>query len=429
MKTILVLTAVERAFYSATIEYQLIEPVLGVLSKKKNIKIIFVSLIPFTFYFSREDIKGSFALYRTKRKKLKEKLKRRNASIFFIPVLFPLRHKHFYLRFYMIPFFLITNIPLLAIFVALFRPTFIHARGYPAALLAFVNKKVCPANYIFDMRDVYTKKGVEAGVFSKSDISTRLWHLLEKITLRNALRVIVTSKPFMMYAKKRCSKEVCLVRNSVNKERFSPNRKRRESIRNELGLTERFVLIHSGTFSTDKDMILTARYFKKWIKEEPTSFLLIFTPNERNKKKLLNVFTAEGLGRSSYRIIVPQPEEVPELLRAGDIGLHLESKALATEYCIAIKDGEYLATGLPVVCTPYLKGIAPIIKEYNAGIITDPERETGFTKERYLLNNLEEIRKNAKLIVDEVLSTEVAVRALYKCYEGLIQNHSLLSSV
>ncbi|MCK4575255.1 hypothetical protein KAU34_02495, partial [candidate division WOR-3 bacterium] len=174
--------------------------------------------------------------------------------------------------------------------------------------------------------------------------------------------------------------------------------------------------------STQEDIGLAVRYFKKWKYFSKDSFFLILTANRMNIEKITRVFEKENVSISDYRIINPEPEEVPYLLKAGDIGLHLESKSLATEYCIAIKDGEYLATGLPVVCTPYLKGIAPLIEEYDCGIIIDPDKDETTTKEKYLLDNFERIKKNTKKIVDEVLSLDIAAQKWDKCYRNLLKN-------
>ena len=121
------------------------------------------------------------------------------------------------------------------------------------------------------------------------------------------------------------------------------------------------------------DIALAVYYFKKWKEHKGDSFFLVLTPNKRNADEISRIFAENQVPPDDFRILNPEPEEVPDLLKAGDVGLHLEKKALATEYCIAIKDGEYLAMGLPVICTPYLKGIAPLIEQYDCGMVIDPE--------------------------------------------------------
>jgi hypothetical protein len=425
-KTVLVLTAIERAFYSATIEYQLIDPILKLSSKRKNIKFVFLFLVPVSFYFVRGNIKKSFVEFRKRRKKLIRSIKNKNINAFFVPVLFPVKHRSFYLKKSEIFTFLGANLLPLYIFHLLYRPTFIQARGYPAGLLAFFMKRSKRIGFLFDMRDVYTKKGIEAGVFTEEDVSYRFWDKTEKKMLSAADGIIVTSQPFRNYVVNKIgvNNKICMVKNSVNRRRFFPHKKIREEVRNRLGIKNRFVIVHSGTFSTPRDVGLTARYFKKWKQLKNESFFLIFTANKRKVLEIDSVLLHEHLESNDYRIINPEPEEVPELLRGGDIGLHLESKSLATKYCIAIKDGEYLATRLPVVCTPYLKGIVPLIKKYNCGIITDPDKESGNEKEKYLLGNLKEMKENSSRIVKEVLSLDIAVQHLEECYQRLLQSIS-----
>jgi len=419
MKTVLVLTAIERAFYSATIEYQLIEPILRVESRRKNVRFLFLCLVPFTFYFTRGDIRRTFGLFSKARKRLKSVFNNSQSKILFIPVVFPFRHKGFYLKFFLMPFFLLSNFPILFFVILLYGPSIIHARGYPAGLLACISKLITGVGFIFDMRDVYTKKGIEAGIFAQDCISARFWNATEGQMISSADAVIVTSAPFKDYVVNilNSDKKVWFVPNSVDRKRFFSDEKSRIRLRKDLKIDDKFVLIHSGTFSTEQDIGLAGRYFRKWKRLKKNSFFLLLTPNKKNIRKISAILKEEKITSDNFRIINPEPEEVPDLLRAGDIAFHLESKALATEYCIAIKDGEYLATGLPVICTPYLKGIAPLIEKYNVGIVTDPDKNSSMEKENYLLNNLPKMKKNTERIVEGVLSLDKAVQVLDKCYE------------
>jgi glycosyltransferase involved in cell wall biosynthesis len=423
MKTVLVLTAIERAFYSATIEYQLIEPIIKIAKKKEDTRFVFLALVPFTFYFIRGEKRSSFGLFRKRRLKMRKILKEKGILILFVPVLYPLRHRSFYLKWFDIPFFVLANLPVLIFCRLMLRPALIHARGYPASLLAYCTKRLRRTKFIFDMRDVYELKGVEAGLFGRDDCSFRIWNILEQKMLNGAGAVIVTSEPFECYAKRimNTNSNIWLVPNTVSKNRFFPDKDIREIVRKGLGVDKRFVLLHSGTFSTEGDITLAVRYFRKWKANKGDSFFLILTPNKQNAEKISRVCIEHDVKAEDFRILSPEPEEVPDMLRAGDVGLHLEGKALATEYCIAIKDGEYLATGLPVICTPYLKGIAPLIEQYNCGMVIDPEQNDSFEKEDQFLRNYEKLRENTKRIVDEVLSLDIAAETLGELYAKLLE--------
>jgi glycosyltransferase involved in cell wall biosynthesis len=213
------------------------------------------------------------------------------------------------------------------------------------------------------------------------------------------------------------------VPNSVNRDRFFANQDIRDIVRKGLGIDKRFVLLHSGTFSTEGDIALAIRYFKKWKLHKEDCFFLILTPNKWNADRISEACNGHQLSQDDFRILTPEPEEVPDLLRAGDVGLHLEGKALATEYCIAIKDGEYLATGLPVICTPYLKGIAPLIEQYDCGMVIDSEQDVSFEKEKIFLRDYKRLKQNTRNIVDEVLSLDITAETLEECYRSLLDSN------
>jgi glycosyltransferase involved in cell wall biosynthesis len=424
-KTVLVLTAIERAFYSATIEYQLIEPIIKIAKRKEDTRFVFLALVPFTFYFIRGEKRSSFGLFRKRRLKMRKMLKEKGILIFYIPVLYPLKHRSFYLRWFEIPLFLMMNLPVLFLFQIILHATIIHTRGYPASLLAYAAKKLNREKFIFDMRDVYTLKGIEAGFYRRDGCSFKTWRFLEQKMIAAADAVVVTSKPFKYYVEQRQGRNsrIWLVPNSVNRDRFFANQDIRDIVRKGLGIDKRFVLLHSGTFSTEGDIALAIRYFKKWKLHKEDCFFLILTPNKWNADRISEACNGHQLSQDDFRILTPEPEEVPDLLRAGDVGLHLEGKALATEYCIAIKDGEYLATGLPVICTPYLKGIAPLIEQYDCGMVIDSEQDVSFEKEKIFLRDYKRLKQNTRNIVDEVLSLDITAETLEECYRSLLDSN------
>ncbi|MCK4352839.1 glycosyltransferase [candidate division WOR-3 bacterium] len=434
---ILVLTSIERAFYSSIIEYQLLEPIIEV-NKHTSHKFIYLGLIPLAFWVSRREPVKSFKEYRINRKRIKKWLNENEISCFFIPILFPIRHKDFYLRILWLVLYTITTYPILVYFLFRYKIDFIHSRNYPATWLTFILKSWLGIPYNFDMRDLYPEKGIEAGIFTDpahkfmcGAWSYRLWKFLEQGFIKSASHVITTSEPFKEYVatKLKCSK-VNLIPNCVNPKRFKPDGEKREELRIKYGIQDKFVLIHSGAFGTPKDLPLTLKYFLHFKKVKPNAKLVILCGTKKNLPKILQEARKLDINSSDFILLSPKPDEVPELLLLGDAGLHLESMAIATPYCISVKDGEYLATGLPIIVTLWLKGIAPLIEKYDVGIVVNP-LEIGSTSARgglpvfsednkneiYFLKNYKRLKKNSSQLVNEVLSLEIAVRKLLEIYK------------
>ena len=178
-----------------------------------------------------------------------------------------------------------------------------------------------------------------------------------------------------------------------------------------------------GLFGTEKDIPLVCRYFLKWERlDKLNSFstggthLVILCGTKEFLPKIRKILMSVGVREEDYTLINPLPCEVPDYLLLGDVGLHLESMAIATPYCIAVKDGEYLASGLPVICTPWLRGIAHLIEKYQAGIVIDPTLNSN-EQELYLLKNYEELREGGLKLVNEVLSLSHCIESLSDIYK------------
>lgn len=441
MRRILVLTSIERAFYSSTVEYQLFDPIAEVSKISKN-KFMYIGFVPITFWMSSQEPFKSFVLYRRYRQRIRQFLHTCGIRCRFIPIFFPVRHKDFYLRIPWLILYVLNTLPLLIYFILFYRINLIHARNYPAGLLCFLVRCVLGTPYIFDMRDLYPEKGVEAGVFGKLEyqISTpkyrsgwsyRVWKFIEINLLRGSNFVIVTSTPFYEYIEAKMHNllhlvdhsyypKIQIIPNCVNTERFKPNPTKRKSVRTHYEIDNKFVLIHSGAFGTSQDIHIVGKYFLKWkslmrdIGRE--AHLVILYGMKKMVPYLHMVLESVGIYREDYTIISAQPVEVPYLLLLGDVGLHLETMAIATPYCIAVKDGEYLAAGLPVIVTSWLKGIAHLVEKYEAGIVVNP-LDDDFTKERMLLNAYKDMREGGIRLVKEYLSLGNSVKQFVELYQ------------
>ncbi len=439
MKRVLILTSIERAFYSSTIEYQLLEPIIEVAKQSKN-KFIYLGLVPITFWISRKEPDKSFKMYRENRKRIKKWLGSNHIEANFIPILFPIWHKDFYLRIPWLILYTISSFPIILCMLIWKRINLIHSRNYPATLLSFLAKSVLGVQYNFDMRDLYPEKGIEARMFGKlitrnsqlithKSWSYRLWKFIEYKLLQEANYVVTTSETFKKYVSEKLkvvSEKLKVIPNCVNTQRFKPDKEKREEIRTKYGVTDKFVLIHSGTFGTEKDIPLVCKYFLKWKKlwidkanlynNYKDVHLVILCGTKEFLPKIRKILMNVGVKKDDYTLINPLPSEVPYYLLLGDVGLHLESMAIATPYCIAIKDGEYLASGLPVICTPWLRGITPFIEKYKAGIVIDPNLHSD-ELELYFLKNYEELRQGGLKLVNNVLSLSHCVNSLSNIYK------------
>jgi glycosyltransferase involved in cell wall biosynthesis len=421
VKNVLIFTSIERAFYSSIIEYQLLEPMMKV-SKRSKSRFTYVGFIPVTFWFTRAMPFKSFMLYRANRIRLKRLLFQHGICCTFVPIIFPIRNKDFYLKTLWLLLYVVSSFPVLLCVLLRYRTSTIHARNYPAALICLLMRYVLGIPYVFDMRDLYPEKGIEAGMFSRNSWSYRMWKRIELRLVYASSSIITTSVPFRDHVRVELhahASKIRMIPNCVNTDRFSPDQEKRKEVRARYGLTDKLVLVHSGAFGTPQDLPVIGRYLLKWMRfANVKAHLVILCGTREYLPHIRGVLAMVGVPAEAYTLINPLFYEVPELLLLGDIGLHLETMAIATPYCIAVKDGEYMASGLPVVVTPWLRGIRGLIEEYDAGIVVDPGGEDCRAEERFI-HSRDRMRENGLRLVKERLSLNNSVEEFLDLYSAL----------
>ena len=162
--------------------------------------------------------------------------------------------------------------------------------------------------------------------------------------------------------------------------------------------------------------------FKRIKKIKKNAFLLILTlTNDPRIEKAL--FLAE---RGNYAIYSLNPEEVADLLRIADVGLLLRKKSIVNKVALAVKFGEYLASGVPVLVTESAYEVARLVKKHRCGVVihdeSDPELEDKFKE---LIEHRDIYRTNGLRLITEYLSLEKCCREFIDIYKKLIYQSSI----
>ena len=92
---------------------------------------------------------------------------------------------------------------------------------------------------------------------------------------------------------------------------------------------------------------------------------MILTPSRATelKQKLVE----RGFGDTSLLVRAVRPEEVPEYLLAGDVGLSFIKPCFSKISSSPTKIGEYLAAGLPIVSTAGIGDVDELLDANRAG--------------------------------------------------------------
>lgn len=172
-----------------------------------------------------------------------------------------------------------------------------------------------------------------------------------------------------------------VVPSSANSSSFSWAEERRNRVREELGVKDRFVFVYSG--GTDSwqcidetlsifDHIRKSDHFKNL---DVMLLLLVwnkaFSAEERCSR--LNIAYNHIVQRA-----LPQ-HEVSGYLNACDAGFLLRRNITTNLVASPTKAGEYLLSGLPIICTPFVGDISQLVQQHDVGYQIDIDGATEMT--------------------------------------------------
>jgi glycosyltransferase involved in cell wall biosynthesis len=407
VKRVLALTAIEVPFRGNLIEGQFLAPILGGGRNEAGLKFRYLSLAPLMFYTGRRQPFKTYWAGRATRGAIKFFTAGLGCRTDIWPIGFPIsprdfnltRLKYFmYLAFALGPFFS---------YLFLYRPHLIIARSYPAASVARLARKIFGIPYIFDLRGMYPEECVNAGAFGPGSPDYDWWKLIERTLISESAACVVVSEPFAEHVRSIIpGSGPVVIPCCVDPQRFGYDQSKREQAKARYGLTGRFVLLHLGSFGAPGDRGLVGKYLLRFKKVEPSAVLVVASGTPAYGPAIRAALLGEGLTPEDLMIVHPAGEEVGELLALGDAGLLLERKLPNTKVCLSVKLGEYLASGLPVICTPFVEGAARLVRQHDCGLVIDPEGNDSLEKETTFLRDIGRLREKGLAVARSILALD-----------------------
>ena len=175
---------------------------------------------------------------------------------------------------------------------------------------------------------------------------------------------------------------------------------RKESF-NDLDLSERIVLGYCGAFQKWQNFETMIDLAIRLREKDERVFLLVFSnsrPNENELRKL------EELGDNNYLIKGLHPDEVPSHLKLMDAGMLLRSDLVMNKVSSPTKICEYLASGVPLICTLYSGDYQRSVIHGENGFVA---HNVEFTDQEIsdLMNWLKKVKENRKRIADKCVNS------------------------
>lgn len=275
----------------------------------------------------------------------------------------------------------------------------LHARNHVPGVMSAIAKRLKGGHLVFDIRGFMPEEYTDAGVWPENGYLYRGLKRVERYLLRVSDAFVLLTEKARDIVFPGCDdtdkfgRPIEVIPCCVDFERFeTAEQASRESLRAELNLTGRRVIVYLGSFGgwymTDEmtDFLAVAH------NQDPATFSMILTQSPR--EMVIERMSSRGIEQNNFSVAQVTPGEVPRYLRAADIAISFIKPCYSKQSSSPTKIAEYLASGLPVVCNTGVGDLDKLIEENRVGALL---RE--FTPQAYLqaLNEVNAMRGDETL--------------------------------
>ena len=242
----------------------------------------------------------------------------------------------------------------------------LHARGYPAAVIACVFKVLSQKKYIFDMRGFFPEERVDGDVWRKEGLTYRFVKYIEKYLLifsdviivltHKAKNILQTSK---MYPKLDVDK-IYAIPTCVDIDFFQSFKMNGTRLKGEIKL------VYLGSLGTWYMLDEMLYFYFCFLKRYPNAHLTFITPEL--EERIIPHLSKYHLTPAQISVFSAHRDQIPGLLKQADFSLFFIRPAYSKQASCATKFAESLACGVPVIVNQGIGDQDALLKNHHIGI-------------------------------------------------------------
>jgi glycosyltransferase involved in cell wall biosynthesis len=261
-------------------------------------------------------------------------------------------------------------------------PAIVHGRSYiPTAIGDALSTMLPRARLLFDCRGMLGDEYVDSGYWAPDRIEYKLLKTYEKRIFRRADGVVVLTHALRRWLLESglLGKHTRLdtIPTCVDLTRFHFDAEKREQLRQELGWSERLVLVYSGSLGgmyCDVEIARLAAILKRRA-GRPFGLLCLTRSTTVDLVKELH---AGGVTDDEIAIRSVKPVDMAAHLSAGDAGVAFGKQCFARLGCSPTKLAEYFACGLPAIVNDFGDQVE-VAKERDVCVLTESFDDAAMT--------------------------------------------------
>ena len=274
----------------------------------------------------------------------------------------------------------------------------VHARAHVPAVIALALKRRFGIKMIFDVRGLMAEEYIDSGHWQARSVAARITKNMEArvlrategiVTLTDALWEVMRDWPDLNGRSVAHETIPCC----VDQELFRFDPQARTTRRAELGISDRLVLVYSGSIGGWYMTNQMAAFFNTLRQQRLDAFFLWLTTGA--PKIVEDAMGKSQIGAKDYAVRRISNREVGSFLSAADLGIAFYRPGISRLGTSPVKVSEYLSCGLPVVIN---SGIG------DTGELIEGERVGAVVKNF----NVQDYAKAASAVLDLAANSEAA---------------------
>ena len=308
-----------------------------------------------------------------------------------------------------------------------FGVSLFHSRGTVTAAAAFVAAKVSGASFFYDADGPLSEEYADAGLWPRASPSYRLTRWAEGRFLLAADAVAVLTRARRLELERSSAQSITVLPCAVDTDRFRFDDKARTRLREELSLNGT-VMVYAGNwggwYASDEmmDFVATVREVLADV------CLLVLTKDSHHR--FMEAAAKRGIDDILILHEVPW-RSMPEHLSAADVGLSFVRSLPSKKACSPVKNGEYLACGLPIISTHGIGDYSEMIVRENVGVVIEDLNKTAYRQAARAMGELllePNLRSRCRRVAEtEAGFNQIVLPRYLQVYRDLLGTLSLAS--
>ncbi len=289
-----------------------------------------------------------------------------------------------------------------------------HIRGPLPGLLIIPFLYFFNIKFIFDMRGFWADEKVDRLGWEKNSIIYKFFKKIEKILLLKSNSVVCLtkdSKKILIDNYKIDKNKITIIPTCVDLDYYKFKEKRNKKNIN---------FCHLGSLESAYNIEKIINFFNSLLKFNKKIKIFFYT--NQNPKKLNYLMKKYNIPKKNYTIENLDKKKLINKLKYIDIGIFCCNKNFSIKGSFPTKIGEFLASGIPIICNNFNKEVFDLIIKNKVGIINEFEDQNYsivFKKIKKMINS-KKINSTSRKICEEKLSIEIGSKKFLRIYKSIL---------